>query len=489
MPLPVDELLHQAGLAADEVMAGVIRALPPAWQYPAICRARMMVGGATIEGPDFRASPWAHARADPRRRATQTASLEVVYTEETAKADEGPFLKEERKLLDAIAERLGRYLEHAQAAAGVRGRSRRRARAEHDRPRAVAGDPRLPAPHRRDAARPHLAQDDQPPRLARRRRRGRAAARDERRGDPRGRATSARTTSRSSRVGRDPAQERVEETFHIAAERPERRRDHRPACRSGSARTSPASCVTTLGNPGRRRSTRSPRRSAATTTSGPAASSCPLAAHKGVRVSLIERFFTDQLEFINTAKRHLDIDDFYELVQHIVSPPRTRGKLGGKSAGLFLASRILARAGAGQPGLRDIQMPRTWYVTSDGIVGLHPVQQPRGRLQPQVRGHRAGPPGLPAHRAGLQELRVLARDGARPLAGARRLRRPADHRAQLEPARGPPRLGVLRASTRASSSPTRAPSSSGWPRCSTRSPRSTRRRSGPIRSSTAPSAA
>ena len=36
----IDELLHQGGLPFPEVMAGIIRAMPPAWQYPAICRAR-----------------------------------------------------------------------------------------------------------------------------------------------------------------------------------------------------------------------------------------------------------------------------------------------------------------------------------------------------------------------------------------------------------------------------------------------------------------
>lgn len=40
--------------------------------------------------------------------------LEVFYREETVHSADGPFLKEECKLLEAIADRLGRYLEHAQ---------------------------------------------------------------------------------------------------------------------------------------------------------------------------------------------------------------------------------------------------------------------------------------------------------------------------------------------------------------------------------------
>ena len=53
----------------------------------------------------------------------------------------------------------------------------------------------------------------------------------------------------------------------------------------------------------------------------------------GLRVSLARRFFTEDLEFINTAKNYIEIGDFYELVNHIISPPASHGKLGGKSAG------------------------------------------------------------------------------------------------------------------------------------------------------------
>ena len=43
-------------------------------------------------------------------------AIEVFYEQQFPKADEGPFLKEERRLLDTIAERLGQYLARAAAA-------------------------------------------------------------------------------------------------------------------------------------------------------------------------------------------------------------------------------------------------------------------------------------------------------------------------------------------------------------------------------------
>ena len=66
---------------------------------------------------------------------------------------------------------------------------------------------------------------------------------------------------------------------------------------------------------------------------------------KGLRVSLIRRFFSDDLEFINIAKNHIEVRHFYDLVQRIIYPASGHGSLGGKSAGLFLAQRDPLQAG------------------------------------------------------------------------------------------------------------------------------------------------
>lgn len=60
-----------------------------------------------------------------------------------------------------------------------------------------------------------------------------------------------------------------------------------------------------------------------------------------MRVALIRRFLTDNLKFIGIAKRHLSIYDFGKLLSHVAGPAQGSGKMGGKAAGLILASRIL----------------------------------------------------------------------------------------------------------------------------------------------------
>ena len=76
------------------------------------------------------------------------------------------------------------------------------------------------------------------------------------------------------------------------------------------------------------------------------------------------------MAFINIAKGLATIDDFQELVQHVLHPPRSHGRLGGKSAGLFLARKVVEASAESASILRDIKVPRTWYLTSDAILAF-----------------------------------------------------------------------------------------------------------------------
>lgn len=87
----------------------------------------------------------------------------------------------------------------------------------------------------------------------------------------------------------------------------------------------------------------------------------------GLRVSLIRQFFFDQLSFINIAKNFIHIEDFYDLVQHIIFPTGSHGKLGGKSAGMFLAYNILKKSEHSRELFKNIKIPKTWYISSDGL--------------------------------------------------------------------------------------------------------------------------
>ena len=95
-----------------------------------------------------------------------------------------------------------------------------------------------------------------------------------------------------------------------------------------------------------------------------------LATQIGLRVSLIRRLFTDNFDYITTARHYLDLPDFSELLARTIIPPNSHGKLGGKSAGLFLASKIIQKSPEYSAVLSGIRVPKTWYLPSDALLNF-----------------------------------------------------------------------------------------------------------------------
>ncbi|MBN1798146.1 MAG: GHKL domain-containing protein [Spirochaetales bacterium] len=103
-----------AGISIDEIMQSAVELLPPAWQYPKITCGKIVLDGQVYATSGFRESP-IKLHADLIVRGENRGSIEVIYLEETVEIDEGPFLKEERKLIDNIAKALALIIEQKQA--------------------------------------------------------------------------------------------------------------------------------------------------------------------------------------------------------------------------------------------------------------------------------------------------------------------------------------------------------------------------------------
>lgn len=89
---------------------------------------------------------------------------------------------------------------------------------------------------------------------------------------------------------------------------------------------------------------------------------------KSLRVSLIQRFLSEQLDYINVAKEVARITDFHGLLDRVIMTRGCYGKLGGKAAGLLLAGWILEQPEARELGVGEIKTPRTWHIVSDVIM-------------------------------------------------------------------------------------------------------------------------
>ncbi len=100
-----------------EVFRRVLDAIPAGWQYPDDTTARIEYFGRTHARPDFVETPWRQHSPISLWR-TPVGAIEVLYKQPKPPAWEGPFLREERQLLDNIARRIGEYLEWKQRELG-----------------------------------------------------------------------------------------------------------------------------------------------------------------------------------------------------------------------------------------------------------------------------------------------------------------------------------------------------------------------------------
>ncbi len=106
-------LVENEGLSLAEILQGTVELLPPAWYEPEIACARIVLRGQEFRTAGFQETAWRQAAAIVVH-GQPAGMVEVSYHEERPARDEGPFLRQERSLLDAIALRLGRIVEQVQ---------------------------------------------------------------------------------------------------------------------------------------------------------------------------------------------------------------------------------------------------------------------------------------------------------------------------------------------------------------------------------------
>lgn len=108
------QVSQDPNLSLEEILETVVKLLPPSWQYPDIASARITLDGRHYSVPGFRDEPQ-RQRADIVVRGEKTGVVEVVYLEERPDLDEGPFLKEERSLIDVVARQVALIVERRRA--------------------------------------------------------------------------------------------------------------------------------------------------------------------------------------------------------------------------------------------------------------------------------------------------------------------------------------------------------------------------------------
>lgn len=335
----VDDILQNEGLTLPAAMRELIAIIPVGFTVPAACRVRISLGRDVYAADDFE-------RAEVLRRVPLTAGAEefgeivVGYIAELLPG-KGGILSEEAKLLDTIAHRISQRATKAQRELalmldtlgqvdpgmllqiGEKLRVHLRTRFGHAADSLFAGSP-LESPAYGETNTP-LAKP---------------AAAD---------AAAMRKTLIAAANAFLPQAE-VHTLIHewIAEQR---RIDLVKAVDGKDARVSDILDAV-----------RKYSKAAGASSTGSSPTEIWLTAE------LAHRFLADDEDMINLVLDNLNIPDFEAVLKRLICSDTSRGNIGGKGAGLFIARQILRHAAEEDPLLRNIRTPRTWYLATDLMV-------------------------------------------------------------------------------------------------------------------------
>ena len=109
----ISSVAERSYVTLDELYQEVANLLPDAWQYPDITCARVIINDKQWETENWRETKWKQS-TNVKVSGVKAGAVEICYLEERPLVGEGPFLMEERHLIDAVAQQLGRITERKQ---------------------------------------------------------------------------------------------------------------------------------------------------------------------------------------------------------------------------------------------------------------------------------------------------------------------------------------------------------------------------------------
>jgi pyruvate, water dikinase len=363
----VEEILSRSNLSLKAVFQRIVNTLPSGWQYPDICRARITYGDLEVHTVGFTSTPWIQ-HADIVVQDQTVGRISVCYTEERPQADEGPFLKEERKLIDTVADRLNHLILHTNLKTIFE--SQRMKEESHDGWQIIIDllkrtDPKLltrisrkmvnhltwagfeKAQRMLERINPNLKDDG-------------TGTRD---------LSDIPDENRPLRIAAPhdllPLSQDI---FRLAGEHLSEE-EILTFIQKWITEDRSSFLVKILENPN----------ASLVEISGaveryqhliPQGVELSSPRERGFRVSLIQRVLSDDPSFVQVAKRCLNVNDFHQLLERTIYSNTSHGKLGGKGAGLFVASKILETNSPGINHLQKIRTPKTWQLTSDGLLNF-----------------------------------------------------------------------------------------------------------------------
>ncbi|MBN2246326.1 MAG: diguanylate cyclase [Candidatus Aminicenantes bacterium] len=110
----LSELMGKTEVSTHEILQGTIEIIQHCWQYPEDICARILYEGKEFRSPNFKQTE-KKMMTDIVAHKIKVGVIEVYYLREKPLSGEDYFFKEEKDLLNAVAERLGRSIEYQHA--------------------------------------------------------------------------------------------------------------------------------------------------------------------------------------------------------------------------------------------------------------------------------------------------------------------------------------------------------------------------------------
>jgi pyruvate,water dikinase len=357
----VQETLAKPGITTSEALTRIIYVIPPGWQYPDICVSQITIGEELFQSPEFRKTPWA-IHSDIILQDQSVGRISVFYTENKPDMDEGPFLQEERRLINTIADQIGNFLLHQRLQDVFEKQDKKNMDAEVGW-RVVLNllkktDPELLITIARKLVH-HLC--------------GHGIKEAENLWEL---FSSAYREDRDILEANFPYQLKTDDdaigsldpVFDMAGKYLEEE-DILGSIQQWIREDQTGFLVNALVQPGR----------SVTDILGALDRYNQLskqglelsaARKQSVLMSLIRRLLSEQDQFIKAAKEHINIEDFYDLSTRMIHQSGSHGKLGGKGSGIFLAMEVIQKALRNQEILKQVKTPKTWYIISDTVFSF-----------------------------------------------------------------------------------------------------------------------
>jgi PAS domain S-box-containing protein len=104
------EMTEREGITLIELYRDLANILPASWQYPEITCARITIDDKEYTSSNFKPCAWTQSVPVAVNKVV-VGKIEVGYLESKPSEDIGPFLTEEKQIIEGIAERLGKIIE------------------------------------------------------------------------------------------------------------------------------------------------------------------------------------------------------------------------------------------------------------------------------------------------------------------------------------------------------------------------------------------